>query len=230
MTDTAAASAALPASTPVAVVGAGPGIGAHTARRFAAAGHPVAVMGRDLARLGALAAEIEAAGGRAVAVRIDVADRAGIEPAFAEVRAALGDPGVLVHNPLSAQAGLPTSLDLAQLDRDLATNVGGALACVHAVLPAMRAAGRGVILHTGGGLSLEPWADWSGVAVSKAAQRSIFRSLALELAPAGIHVAILTVCGIVAPGTEYAAELMADKHFQLASQPAGAWDTEIIVR
>lgn len=215
---------------PVAVVGAGPGIGAHTARRFAAAGHPVAVMGRDLARLGALAAGIEADGGRAVAVRIDVAERAGIAPAFAEVRAALGDPGVLVHNPMTAEPGLPTALDLDRLDADLAMNVGGALACVHAVLPAMRAAGAGTILHTGGGLSLEPWADWSGVAVMKAAQRSIFRSLALELAPVGIHVAILTVCGIVAPGTPYAAELMAEKHFELFSQPAGAWDTEIVVR
>lgn len=230
MTAAAAASVPLPASTPVAIVGAGPGIGAHTARRFAAAGHPVAVLGRDLARLGALAAEIEAAGGRAVAVRIDVADRASIAPAFAEVRAALGDPGVLLHNPLVAQPGLPTSLDLEQLDRALAANVGGALACVHAVLPAMQAAGRGVILHTGGGLSLEPWADWSGIAVGKAAQRSIFRSLALELAPAGIHVAILTVCGIVAPGTPYAAEQMAEEHFKLAAQPAGAWETEIIVR
>lgn len=219
-----------PSSSPAVIVGAGPGIGAATARRFAAAGHPVAVVGRNRERLDALAAEIAAAGGRAHAFTADVADRASIRAAFAEVRAALGDPGVLVHNPLVFQEGSPSALDLDALDAQLSANVTGALACVHELLPAMRAGGRGTILHTGGGLAVNTHHEYAGVGVAKAAQRSLFLSLAQELAPAGIHVATLTVCGLVAPGTRFAAELMAEEHWKLHVQPAGAWATEIIVR
>ena len=220
-----------PTSSPVVVVGAGPGIGAATARRFAAAGHPVAVVGRNRERLDALAAELTAASGsRAQAFVADVADRATIRSAFAEIRAAFGDPGVLVHNPLVLQAGPPSTLDLEALDAQLSANVTGALACVYEVLPALLAAGHGTILHTGGGLAINTHHKYAGVGVAKAAQRSLFLSLAQELAPAGIHVATLTVCGMVTPGTRFAAELMAEQHWQLHAQPDGAWKTEIVVR
>jgi NAD(P)-dependent dehydrogenase (short-subunit alcohol dehydrogenase family) len=218
------------AAVPVAVVGAGPGIGAATARRFAAAGHLVAVVGRNRGRLDALVAEIEAAGGRAQAFTADIADRAATEAAFAGIRAALGDPGVLVFNAFVPALGLPSEIDPALFAAQLSANVTGALVCVQQVIPAMRAAGHGTLLLTGGGLALDPYPEYAPLAVSKAGQRNLFQSLAKELAPAGIHVAMLTVCGIVAPGTRFAAELMAEQHWQLHAQPAGAWETEIVVR
>jgi NAD(P)-dependent dehydrogenase (short-subunit alcohol dehydrogenase family) len=216
-----------PASVPVAVIGAGPGIGAATARRFAREGHPVAVLGRGVERLQELAREIEAAGGRAVAIHCDVVDRDSTRAAIAEVRATLGDPGVLVHNPLVHHRGSPSSVDLAELDAQLAANVGGALACVQEVLPAMRAAGRGTILHTGGGLALNPLHEYAGIGIAKAAQRSLFLSLAQELEPEGIHVATVTVAAFVRVAGEHPPEEVADLHWALYAQPREAWEREV---
>jgi NAD(P)-dependent dehydrogenase (short-subunit alcohol dehydrogenase family) len=79
-----------------AVTGGASGIGLGVARRFVADGHHVAVLDRDRAGAEAAAAELAAGGGKAVAVAVDVADRASVDAAFARVRAELGPVEILV--------------------------------------------------------------------------------------------------------------------------------------
>ncbi|MGL6279122.1 MAG: SDR family NAD(P)-dependent oxidoreductase [Gaiella sp.] len=210
------------------IVGAGPGIGAAAARRFAQAGHQVAVLSRSESTTALLLQELRAGGSTAVAVTADTGDRASLASAFAQIRADLGDPTVLLFNALAFVPGAPTKLDLDAFERSLRANVVGALACVDEVVPAMRAAGRGTILLTGGGMALQPAARFSAVGVAKAAQRSLFLSLAEELEPDGIHVAQVTVAGFVDPGGPFDPARIADALHRLHAQPPGRWDAEVV--
>jgi 3-oxoacyl-[acyl-carrier protein] reductase len=80
------------------VTGAARGIGAGVAKRLASDGLAVAVLDLDEAACGIVAKEIDAAGGRAVAVGVDGADEAGVEAAVERVVTELGAPTVLVNN------------------------------------------------------------------------------------------------------------------------------------
>ena len=212
----------MPEQAPVVIVGAGPGIGAATARRFDAAGYPVVLLSRRAATTGDLAEELSA-----VTAEVDTGDRASLRTAFQVVRETIGEPGVLVFNALAFVPGSPTEVELDAFDAALSANVTGALACVQEVVPAMRAAGRGTILLTGGGMALHPVAGLAAVGVAKAAQRSLFQSLASELGPDGIHVAVVTVQGLVKAGGPFDPALIADAHFALHAQPRDAWETEV---
>lgn len=208
---------------PVVIVGAGPGIGAATARRFDAAGYPAALFSRSSATTGGVAEELSA-----MTAEVDVGDRASLAAAFQVVREMIGDPEVLVFNALAFVPGSPTEIDLEAFDAALSANVTGALACVQEVVPAMREAGRGTILLTGGGMALRPVAGVAAVGVAKAAQRSLFQSLASELAPDGIHVAMVTVQGLVKAGGRFDPALIADAHYRLHEQARGDWEVELL--
>lgn len=207
---------------PVVIVGAGPGIGAATARRFDAAGYPVVLLSRSAATTDDLAAELGATTAEA-----DAGDPASLATAFQVVREAVGDPEVLVFNALAFVPGSPTEIDLDAFDAALSANVTGALGCVQEVVPAMRAAGRGTILLTGGGMALQPMTQLAAVGVAKAAQRSLFQSLAAELAPDGIHVAMVTIQGMVKEGGPFAPALIAEEHFRLHEQSRDDWQVEV---
>ena len=79
------------------VTGASGGLGAHFARVLAAEGAAVAVTARRLDKVEAIAGELAGAGHRAMALRLDVADAASIQPAFTEIEAALGELGAVDH-------------------------------------------------------------------------------------------------------------------------------------
>ncbi|WP_203070295.1 SDR family oxidoreductase [Falsiroseomonas ponticola] len=205
-----------------AVVGFGPGLGAAIARRFAAGGYQVLGLARDPARHAALAAP---------GVTLSAAD-AGVPESLA--RALAGGADVLVYNAYRATIAMPgpSALDPADLARDFAVNVTGALAALRAVLPGMRAAGRGTILLTGGGLALNPlnWLPAASLAVGKAGLRSLALTLHAELAPEGIHAATVTVDGPVAPGTAFDPDRVAEAFWALHGDPPGAFRAETIFR
>jgi NAD(P)-dependent dehydrogenase (short-subunit alcohol dehydrogenase family) len=85
------------------VTGASSGLGENFARRLAAEGAIVAVAARRADRLAKLVAEIEQAGGRALAVSLDVTDPASVEAAFAAVVKSAGTPDIVVNNAGIAQ-------------------------------------------------------------------------------------------------------------------------------
>ncbi|HVY60297.1 MAG TPA: SDR family NAD(P)-dependent oxidoreductase, partial [Planctomycetota bacterium] len=82
----------------IAVLGSGPGLGAAIARRFAREGFAVALMARREEALRPIQAEIEGAGGRAIALAADATDPRSVHAAFARIREALGPADVLVYN------------------------------------------------------------------------------------------------------------------------------------
>lgn len=145
------------------IVGASSGMGRSTALRFAAEGAAVALAARRAEELAALATEIEASGGRALAVPADVRDAASVDRMVDRVHEAFGRLDVLVY---ATGTNIPDR-SLERLTREtwemmLATNLTGAFYCTQAALPIMRAQGRGLILYLATGAVQRP--DLSGVA------------------------------------------------------------------
>jgi len=211
-----------------AVVGAGPGLSQAVARRFAREGFRVALLARRPEALEGYVAELRGAGADAHGFPADAGDPASLQAAFGRVAAQLGAPEVLVYNAAALVPGVPSGLDPAAVLEQLKVNVVGALVSAQQVIPAMRAAGRGTILLTGGGLALSPIPQYASLALGKAAMRNLSFSLAFELEPEGIHVATVTVGGFIEPGTRFDPDQIAEEYWRLHTQPRGEWDREAV--
>lgn len=177
------------------VTGAGSGIGAETARQFAAAGAWVAVVDRDAESAAAVAADIERKGGRALGVVADVAKADAVAAAAARTHKELGPCRVLVNNAAVRNREVLLDIDLEAWNRVLAVNLTGALVCTQAFAPQMIAAGNGgSIVHVASLLGHHPQIDSGAYSVSKAGLGMLSRVLALELAPHRIR------SNVVSPG------------------------------
>jgi short-subunit dehydrogenase len=209
------------------VVGAGPGIGMAVARRFARGGYRPVLVARRADKLVPLVAALDQEGFDPVSIGADAAEPGAVQFAFGEIREKVGPVEVLVYNAAAVTQSTPSFLSPDQLVQDFKVSVAGALACAQQVVPQMRERGRGTILLTGGGFALRPMAALASLGVGKAGIRNLAHSLAEELAPAGIHVATVTVMGFVKPGTPFDPEKIAEVYWQLHQQPKEAWETEI---
>ncbi|HEY8617910.1 SDR family NAD(P)-dependent oxidoreductase [Phenylobacterium sp.] len=175
------------------VTGASGGLGEHFARLLAREGAAVAVTARRLEKVQALAEALNAAGGRALALRLDVADAASIAPAFEEVEARLGPVGVLVNNAGVGGEGLALDLTVEEFDNTFAVNVRGTFFAAQAAAKRMIASGvaeRGEarILNIASIASHTVLPGLSAYCSSKAAAAMLTKSLAREWARRGIAV------------------------------------------
>jgi NAD(P)-dependent dehydrogenase (short-subunit alcohol dehydrogenase family) len=212
------------------VVGAGPGLGLAVAERFAREGFRLALVARspDRLDLSALPASAET-----LLVAADVSDERALRDGFARIRTGAGDADVLVYNASSFVPAKPSELPYDAFLTGLRIGVGGALVAIQEVVPAMRAAGRGTILLTGSGVALKASAGSAALAAQKAALRSLAYTAADELAPHGIHVATVTIRGVLAAGTYFDPVLVAEQYWRLHSEaggPAGSpdgWHIEV---
>jgi 3-hydroxybutyrate dehydrogenase len=131
------------------VTGAASGIGKEIARRFAGMGGTAAIADLDFDAAGAAAAEIEAAGGKAFAVAMDVADEAAVESGVAAVVAKCRRIDVLVSNAGIQIVKPVVELPLADWKRLLAVHLDGAFLTTRACLKHMYAAKSGSIVYMG---------------------------------------------------------------------------------
>ncbi len=179
---------------PVAVVaGAGPGNGAALARRFAQAGYAIALLSRSGATHAALERELTGARG----YDCDVGSGESVARAFAAVRADLGEVSVLLYNAGPGVFADVESITPEQFEASWRVNAYGALLCSRQVIPAMKTAGQGSIVFIGATASRRGGPRSAAFAPAKAAQRSLAESMARSLWPAGIHVCLIVVDGVV---------------------------------
>jgi len=129
------------------VTGAGSGMGRASALAAARDGRPVALSGRRLSALDEVAEEIRAEGGAALAVPLDVTDRAAVRAAAARIEQELGPVEALV---LSAGLNAPRRYwrdqDLEEFAAITETNLSGPVSVIDAVLPGMRERGAGTVV------------------------------------------------------------------------------------
>jgi NAD(P)-dependent dehydrogenase (short-subunit alcohol dehydrogenase family) len=174
----------------VLVTGAGAGIGTGIARRFAAAGASLALNYRQSAEgARSLASEIEAGGGRAVALQADVTRRDEVEALVEAARDALGDLDVLVNNAGLYPLHPLLEMDDAAWDTVLDSNLRATFLCTQAVARHMRAAGRGgAIVNVGSIEATNPAPAHSHYDAAKGGVLMHTRAAAAELGPLGIRV------------------------------------------
>ncbi|GAB3270475.1 SDR family NAD(P)-dependent oxidoreductase [Kineosporia babensis] len=183
--------------TTLAIVGAGPGVGAAVARRFGAEGFDVALISRNQAKLDALAAELGEEGVTARGYAADVLEPASLNTALNAAAAELGPIAVLQYSPSVDRRYLKPVLETTaeDLHAALSFSVLGASTAVHAVLGGMRALGRGTLIFVNGGTAVRPRTDFAGTSVAFAAESAYTQTLHEALARESIYVRQLIVPG-----------------------------------
>jgi NAD(P)-dependent dehydrogenase (short-subunit alcohol dehydrogenase family) len=175
------------------VVGVGPGNGTALARRFHADGYAVALLARSTDLSSELAKEL--AGSQAYAC--DVADGASVDRTFSTIAAEMGPIEVLLYNAGSGVWGTIEDVSAQDFERAWRVNTLGAFLASKCVVGPMKEAGRGSIVFIGATASRRGNVKTAAFAPAKAAQRSLAESMARYLWPAGIHVAIVILDGVV---------------------------------
>jgi 3-oxoacyl-[acyl-carrier protein] reductase len=177
------------------VTGASRGIGRAIARALAAEGAKVVLAARDASRLSEAVAEIVAAGGRAEAVAIDVADRASVEAAMATVLEGHGGRlDHLVNNAGVTRDNLLLRMKDEEWQQVMATNLTSVFLCTQAALRPMLKQRSGRIVSVTSVVGLAGNAGQANYAASKAGIVGFTKSVAREVASRGITV------NAVAPG------------------------------
>jgi NAD(P)-dependent dehydrogenase (short-subunit alcohol dehydrogenase family) len=220
------------------VVGVGPGNGAALARRFQSEGYAVALLARSTELIEGLAREL--AGARAYAC--DVSDEASVARTFSAIAAEMGAVDVLIYNAGSGVWGTIEDVSARDFEQSWRVNTLGAFLTAKHVIGPMKQAGKGSIVFVGATASRRGNVKTAAFAPAKAAQRSLAESMARYLWPAGIHVAILILDGVVdLPRTR---KFMADKPdsffikpddvaesaWQVVKQPRSVWSFEVEAR
>ncbi|MBA3308438.1 MAG: SDR family oxidoreductase, partial [Nocardioidaceae bacterium] len=175
------------------VTGAARGIGAAVAKRLSADGLAVAVLDLDEVDCAGTVEEISTAGGRALAVRVDVADAAGVETAVAEVADALGAPTVLVNNAGITRDNLLFKMTEDDWDSVLRVHLRGAFLMTKATQAHMTQAGWGRIVNLSSTSALGNRGQ-ANYAAAKAGMQGFTKTLAIELGRFGV------TANAIAPG------------------------------
>ncbi|MCS0605872.1 SDR family NAD(P)-dependent oxidoreductase [Streptomyces sp. LP11] len=186
----------------VAIVGAGPGLGAAVARRFGREGFAVGLLARDPGRLRSLVDGLAGEGVTARGFPADVREPEALAAALADTAGALGPVEVLQYSPVPHPDFMRPVLDTGHRDLvgPVEFSVYGPVAAVRQVLPGMRGLGRGTVLFVNGATAAVPHPERAGTSIAFAAESAYGHLLHDRLAPEGIHVAQLVIPGAIVPG------------------------------
>lgn len=183
-----------PTTPRVAIVtGAARGIGAAVARRLSADGFGVAVLDLDESACATIVSELEEAGGRGLAVGVDVSDEAAVQAAVERVAAELGAPTVLINNAGILRDNLLFKMSADDWDAVMNVHLRGAFLMTRAVQAHMIAAkwGRIVNMSSTSALGNRGQVNYSA---AKAGLQGFTKTLAIELGKFGV------TANAIAPG------------------------------
>jgi glucose 1-dehydrogenase len=169
------------------VTGAARGIGARIALELGKAGAHVALLDLEAKACEPGRTEIEALGGKALALGVDVSDPASVKAAAGQVRGTLGGADVLVNNAGIAIPAAAVEVGLADWNRVLAVNLTGPLLCAQAFGEQMLAKGKGAMVHIASLSGHYPQPFSGAYSVSKSGVAMLSEVLAYELAPRGVR-------------------------------------------
>ena len=165
----------------VVITGASAGIGRATAKAFASRGDAVALLARGTAGLDAAAKDVEAAGGKALAVSVDVADPDAVDAAADEIEATLGPIDVWVNNAFSTVFAPFTEISPDEYRRLTEVTYLGYVWGTRTALSKMRTRQRGTIVQVGSALAYRGIPLQSGYCGAKHAIQGFTESLRCEL-------------------------------------------------
>jgi NADP-dependent 3-hydroxy acid dehydrogenase YdfG len=175
------------------VTGAGSGIGRSIAKTLAEMGLRVGLVGRDREKLERTRAEFVNGGDSAFVASCDISDRAAVDSVIRQIEAALGSIDVLVCNAgTNVRNRSLETLDPADWDRMIATNLTGSFNVVHYVLPSMRRRRCGLVIQlcSVSGIRASPLGG-AGYSASKFGQSALGICLGREEGPHGIRSSVI---------------------------------------
>ena len=207
------------------LVGAGPGLGLAVARRFAVGGYRVTLLARKKDQMGELAQSLDDTGAEIDTIEADASDSDDLRARMTELYGSDGAPGVVIYNAVMGAPDQLMSSTAAHLQTAYAVDVIGAIVIAQVAAPAMRAAGFGTIVVTGGGFADHPIPALATVSLGKAALRAAATMLGADLGPDGIRVATLTIAGQIVAGTAFDPERIAERYWEVV-QTDGPWQAE----
>ncbi|HJO73569.1 MAG TPA: SDR family NAD(P)-dependent oxidoreductase [Rhodospirillales bacterium] len=227
----------------VLVMGVGSGLGASLCRRFAEAGHKVAMAARDAGKLAPIAEGIEASGGTARVYVVDGTDESAVVQLMEQVEADLGPLEVAIYNASQRVVKSILNMESAEFEGAWRVSCLGAMIVGREAARCMVARGRGSILFTGATASLRGGNGFAAFAASKFGLRALAQSMARELGPLGIHVAHFVIDGGIdnertrqrAPERAAADGLLspdaiAEAYYRTHAQHRSAWSHEVDLR
>lgn len=176
------------------VTGASQGIGWDTAQALVVAGAKVAVCSRTEEKLALLVGEIAAAGGEALAVKMDVADAEQVKAGFKQVIEKFGRLDILVNNAAITRDGLAVRMKPDDWDAVIRTNLTGAHLCIQQALATMMRARAGRIINVASVVAQMGNAGQANYVAAKAGLIGLTKAIAMEIASRNITV------NAVAPG------------------------------
>lgn len=200
----------------IVITGAGVGLGRALARRLAADGESVVLLGRTFSKVQAVAQEI---GERATAVACDVASPASVKAAFADIAQRHSRIDALINNAAVFEPFLIAEATDEQIVGTLATNLGGAILCARSAIPLM---GRGGHILNVSSESVDlPFRHLLMYQTTKAGLERFSAGLHSELESSGIRVTCVRAGQMMEEGKVWNVDPAAHMRFAKASMEAG---------
>ena len=188
------------------VTGGGSGIGAAVAEQLGAAGHRVAALDFNTEGAEAVAATVVAAGGEAIGLHVDVADRTSVEKAVGQVREKFGPVEILVTSAgIDAQTPF-TDITAEEWNRVIGVNLTGTFNSTQSVIPDMQAGGWGRIVTISSSSAQSGAPDRGHYVASKGGVIALTKALAFEFSPQGITANTIPPSIIATPMADTAVE------------------------
>jgi len=201
----------------IVVVGAGQGLGNHIAERFASEDFCVVLVARRAEALRQYQTEFEGKGIETLIRPCDVTEPESVREAFAWIHEAVGTPDVLVYNVgITSPDEQPLTED--DIIRHFKADVVGAYSCIKAVSTEEFGKKQGAILLTGGVAAISPFPGYLCLAMDKGALRGLTLAMHNDLAPRGIFVGTVMVCGIVGGSDRFAPANIAETYWQMYTE------------
>ena len=217
------------------IVGAGAGLSASLARRFAGHGLNVSLAARNTGNLAALCGEIGAD-----AHVCDSSSREDVAALFAALDAGAGAPDVVIYNPSARVRGPFVEIDAEGVEKALKVTAYGGFLVAQEAARRMLPNQHGAILFTGASASVKGYVNSASFAMGKFALRGLAQSIARELAPSGIHVAHFVIDGGIrdsghsepadSPDSMLDPDAIAASYWSVLAQDRSAWTWEIELR
>lgn len=210
------------------IVGAGSGLSAALARRFAKEGMHVILAARDIGKLETLCAET---GGRAYPC--DATKPADVTTLFARASTELGVPDLVIYNAGQRVRGGIADVDAAAVQQSLMSLAYGGFLVAQQAARAFSHKGGGTLLFTGASASVKGYPKSAPFAMGKFALRGLAQALARELQPQNIHVGHIVIDGAIGRSDDDShldPDAIAQTYLQLHRQPRSTWSWEIELR
>lgn len=193
------------------LTGASQGIGRETALALAEAGAKVVAAARNEEKLAALVNEIIAAGGEAIAIKMDVADPDQIKSGFKQALEKFARLDILVNNAAITRDGLALRMKQDDWDAVIRTNLTGAHLCIQQALSTMMRARAGRIINIASVVAQMGNAGQANYVAAKAGLVGLTKAIAIEIASRNITVNAVAPGFIATPMTDVLPDKVKDE-------------------